>query len=193
MEECQYLSNLVNRLLILAEGDVGRIGGKLRTTQLDRIVRESLDMFEAVAELHGVRLESKPLPPAAWVPGDDDHLRQLVRNLLDNAIKFTPHGGAVRTGLTIDHGRQKVVLTVQDEGVGIPPEDLPHIFERFFRGDRSRQRQPGRQSSGLGLSICQTIVQALGGEISAESTVGRGSVFTVTLPLASRTIRNRRG
>lgn len=184
MEECQYLSNLVNRLLILAEGDVGRIDGALRTARLDRIVRESLDMFEAVAELQGVRLQSSALPEAL-VPGDDDHLRQLVRNLLDNAVKFTPPGGAVNIELTIDHAKRHGVLTVQDDGAGIAPEDLPHIFERFFRGDRSRQRQPGRQSSGLGLSICQTVVEALGGTISVDSKVGHGSTFTVTLPLAS--------
>jgi len=185
MEECQNLSNLVNRLLILAEGDVGRIDGRLRAARLDHVVRESLDMFDAVAELQGVRLQAASLPEAAVVPGDDDHLRQLVRNLLDNAIKFTPSGGAVQVELKIDHPRRQVVLTVQDEGVGIPPEDLPHIFERFFRGDRSRQRQPGRHSSGLGLSICQTIVQALGGEISAVSNLGKGTTFTVTLPLAA--------
>jgi signal transduction histidine kinase len=187
MEECQSLANLVNRLLILAEGDAGRIDGRRSTTRLDRVVRESLDMFEAVAELQGVRLEASVLPPAP-VPGDDDHHRQLVRNLLDNAIKFSPGGGAVHIGLTVEPARQAVVLTVRDTGIGIPPQDLPHVFERFFRGDRSRQRHKGRQSSGLGLSICQTIVQALGGEIRATSNVGKGSAFTVTLPLAAEEV-----
>ncbi|MCI0683771.1 MAG: HAMP domain-containing histidine kinase [Gemmataceae bacterium] len=182
MEECQYLSNLVNRLLILAEGDVGRIDGRRSTTRLDDIVRESLDMFEAVADLQGVRLEASDLP-AASVPGDEDYHRQLVRNLLDNAIKFTPPGGAVHLGLAVEPAKQTVALTVADEGVGIPPHDLPHVFERFFRGDRSRQRHQGRQSSGLGLSICQAIVRALGGDIAAASTLGQGSTFTVTLPL----------
>src|SRR5262249_46171820 len=153
MEECQYLSNLVNRLLILAEGDAGRLGTRHQTARLDNIVRESLDMFEAVADLHGIRLEAATLP-AVLVPGDEVHLRQVVRNLLDNAINFSSPGSAVHVALLVDQQKRQVVMTVRDHGAGIPPEDLPHIFERFFRGDKARQRGPGR-SSGLGLSICE--------------------------------------
>ncbi len=184
MEECQYLSNLVNRLLILAEGDAGRLGARRQTARLDKIVHESLDMFGAVAELHEVRLQAGALPEAL-VPGDEFHLRQVVRNLLDNAIKFSPpQGGTVTVLLRTDPARRRAVLTIQDQGAGIAPADLPHIFERFFRGDKARQRHPGRHSSGLGLSICQTIVQALEGAITVGSRVGQGSTFTVVLPLA---------
>ncbi len=183
MEECQYLSNLVNRLLILAEGDAGRLGARNQTARLDKIVRESLDMFEAVAEAHEVPLQASPLPPAL-VPGDEFHLRQVVRNLLDNAIKFSLPGKRIRVALHVEAPARRAVLTVEDEGIGISAQDLPHIFERFYRGDKARQRLPGRASSGLGLSICQTIVQALEGSIEVASVAGQGSLFKVTLPLA---------
>src|SRR5205807_1875990 len=111
MEECQYLSNLVNRLLILAEGDAGRLGMRNQTARLDKIVRESLDMFEAVAESHDVRLEVSALPAAA-VPGDEFHLRQVVRNLIDNAIKFNSPGGRVAVALRTDAEGRRAVLTV---------------------------------------------------------------------------------
>jgi signal transduction histidine kinase len=183
MEECHYLSNLVNRLLILAEGDAGRLASRDQTTRLDKIVRESLDMFEPVAEARGIGLRAAPLA-ALHVNGDESHLRQVVRNLLDNAIKFSPPGGTVTVELRADADSRQARIIVQDEGMGIPSQDLPHIFERFYRGDKSRQREPGRGGSGLGLSICQTIVQALKGDIAVTSRVGAGSTFTVSLPLA---------
>src|SRR5262245_30498630 len=182
MEECQYLSNLVNRLLILAEGDAGRLGARNQTTRPDKEVSESIDMFEAGADSHNVRLTISGLT-AAVVPGDEFHVRQVVRNLLDNAIKFSPPGSQVDVMLRADAEQKRAVLTVRDQGVGIPAADLPHIFERFFRGDKSRQREPGRASSGLGLSICQSIVQSLEGGITVASQVGAGSTFTLTLPL----------
>jgi signal transduction histidine kinase len=186
MEECQYLSNLVNRLLILAEGDAGRLGARRQSARLDSIVRESLDMFEAVADLHGVRLEAGGLP-AVLVVGEEVHLRQVVRNILDNAINFSPPGGSVYVALQIDQDKRQSVLTVRDHGIGISAEDLPHIFERFYRGDKARQRGPGR-SSGLGLSICESIVQSLGGTITATSQPGQGSLFTVVLPISAEKI-----
>lgn len=184
MGECQFLSDLVNRLLILAEADAGRLAVRDQAARLDKIILESLDMFEPVADLNNVSLEHPELP-AAFVPGDEFHLRQLVRNLLDNAIKFSPRGGRVTVALAVVESTRRAVLTVCDQGAGIPPDDVPHVFDRFFRGDKARQRQPGQHSSGLGLSICQTIVRALGGEISVASTVGTGSTFTVVVPLAA--------
>ena len=187
MEECQYLANLVNRLLILAESDAGRLGGRHQTTRLDKIVRESLDMFEAVADTRQVRLQADALAVAV-VPGDEFHLRQVVRNLLDNAIKFSGAGGQVNVALRTDSARGHATLIVQDQGDGIAAHDLPHIFERFFRGDKSRQREPGRGGSGLGLSMCQSIVQALEGSIQVASAPGQGSTFTVTLPLIAEPV-----
>jgi signal transduction histidine kinase len=185
-EECDGLGGLVNQLLLLAEGDSGllRPAGRVR---LDKVVARAVDMFRGSAEQGGIRLEAPALPPAE-VAGDERHLRQVVNNLLDNAVKFTPPGGrvSVELGLSPPAGRRPVeaVLWVADTGEGIPPEHLPHVFERFYRADRARARDRPGAGNGLGLSICQTIVTAYGGRIDAASRPGRGTVMTVVLPLA---------
>ena len=109
---------------------------------------------------------------------DEDLLLQLLLNLLDNAIKYTPSGGRVTAGWSTN-GAQ-VELWVRDTGVGIAPEHLPHIFDRFYRADKARSRAEG--GVGLGLSICRWIAEAHGGSISVESEPGQGSTFTVRLP-----------
>jgi two-component system, OmpR family, heavy metal sensor histidine kinase CusS len=182
MEEIGRLAGLVNRLLILAEGDAGRLAGKDQFTRLDKIVRESVDMFDAVAEMKGVRLTLGDIAPAI-VCGDETYLRQVVRNLIDNAIKYNANPGAVNVHLRVESAKKQVLLIVSDSGIGIPAEVLPRIFERFYRADKSRTRENERAGYGLGLSICQTIVKALNGEITVMSEPGRGSTFVVRLPL----------
>jgi signal transduction histidine kinase len=114
--------------------------------------------------------------------GDAGRLRQIVNNLIDNGLKFTPTGGRISVSLRHDAAREQAVLVVSDSGMGIAPEDLPHVFERFYRGDKSRQRDAGVSGSGLGLSICHSIVAAHGGTIHVESTPGAGSSFEVRFP-----------
>jgi len=109
---------------------------------------------------------------------DSNRLWQVVNNLLDNAVKFTPAGG--RITLDVEREGGAAVLRVRDTGFGIAPEDLPHVFERFYQADKARQR--GRGGSGLGLSISQAIVEAHGGQITAESKPGAGTTFSVRLP-----------
>jgi heavy metal sensor kinase len=184
IEEIGRLAGLVNRLLILAEADAGRLTGKNQCTRLDKIVLESVDMFEAVAESTGVRLTIGDIAPAV-VPGDETCLRQVVRNLIDNAIKYNRAAGEVVVRLRADPGKSKVTLIVSDTGVGIDGDVLPRVFERFYRADKARSRESERQGYGLGLSICQTIIQALHGEISIETHVGQGSTFTIVLPLVA--------
>jgi signal transduction histidine kinase len=112
------------------------------------------------------------------------HLRQVVSNLLDNAIKYMPHGGQVRVRLeTVSDGR-RARFSVADAGPGIEAADLPFIFDRFFRSDRARSRDETR-GAGLGLSICKTVVDSHGGTIRCESQVGRGTTMIVELPLAT--------
>jgi signal transduction histidine kinase len=116
------------------------------------------------------------------VCGDRDRLRQVVLNLMANAIKYTKPGGTVTASLSKDENG--AVLSVRDTGLGIPADDLPHVFERFYRGDKSRSRSKDGAGFGLGLSIAYWIVRNHGGEIEVKSKVNRGSTFTVRLPLA---------
>jgi two-component system phosphate regulon sensor histidine kinase PhoR len=150
---------------------------------LDKIVRESVDMFDAVAEMQGVRLSIGELAPAL-VPGEETHLRQVVRNLIDNAIKYNRKPGQVTVHLRAEPAKKEVLLIVEDTGIGIDPEVLPRIFERFYRADKARTREMDRSGYGLGLSICQSIVHALHGEITVKSEAGKGATFVVRLPSA---------
>jgi signal transduction histidine kinase len=179
--ECGSLELLVNQLLLLAEGDAGQLGLRKAGAPLDVVVRKALEMFEGVAESQGVELKAGPLA-ALRVCGDEYHLRQVVNNLVDNAIKFNRAGGRVLVEVEAD-GAAGARLRVADTGSGIPAEALPRVFERFYRGDKARQREPARRGTGLGLSICQAIVTALGGRIEVQSEPGAGSTFTVHLPL----------
>ena len=120
--------------------------------------------------------------PEAEVLGDHTRLRQLMLNLVTNAIKYTPRRG--RVTIALSRGEEVVSLTVDDTGIGIAAADLPYVFERFWRADRVRSRAAERGGFGLGLAICQWIAQAHGGQLTVQSRLGRGSTFTVTLPLA---------
>jgi two-component system sensor histidine kinase BaeS len=135
-------------------------------------------MFQGVADQRGVSLAIVRADPVA-VRGDPAHVRQVIHNLLDNAIKFTPAGGRVE----VDVGPGPpgwAEFHVRDTGIGIAAADLPHVFDRFFRADRSRCREA--RGTGLGLSICQTIVTAYGGRLAVDSTLGKGTTVTVELP-----------
>ena len=189
VEEISRLAGLVNRLLILAEGDAGRIAGNDQFTRLDKVIRESIDMFEAVAESKSVRLIVGDLP-AVLVPGDETHLRQVVRNLIDNAIKYNRNPGEVTVRLRSDASRKRAILTIEDTGIGIDRQVLPRIFERFYRADKARSREIEHAGYGLGLSICQSVIQALQGEITVDSEPGRGTTFTVSLPLIDENARS---
>jgi signal transduction histidine kinase len=122
-----------------------------------------------------------------YVLGDSDRLKQLLLNLVDNAIKYTPAGGEVLMSLSKKDGN--ALVEIRDNGVGIPAEDLPRIFDRFYRVDKARTRYPG--GSGLGLSIARWIAVAHGGNIYVESTVGEGSTFSVSLPILADRERYR--
>jgi heavy metal sensor kinase len=180
-EEATALSGLVNQLLLLAEGDADRLKPGRATVPLDALAARAVDMFQGVAEQNGVGLALTAAPVA--VRGDAAHVRQVIHNLVDNAIQFTPAGG--RVDVEVGPGAAgRAVLTVRDTGVGIAPADLPHIFDRFFRADRARSRGGGPRGTGLGLSICQTVVTAYGGRLAVDSAPGRGTTVTIDLPRA---------
>lgn len=182
MEECDDVNVLVNQLLLLAESAAGEISLGEKWVSFDRVVRKSLSMFEGVAEAKEVAIKIGAME-AAHVRGDEYYLMQIANNLIDNAIKFTPPGGTVSVDLNADAKKGVAILRVADTGVGIATEDLPRIFERFYRADKSRQREERSRGTGLGLSICAMIVEMLQGTIQVRSAVGKGSEFVVALPV----------
>jgi heavy metal sensor kinase len=188
VDECSRLGMLVNQLLLLAESDAGCLRIERQAVRLDHLVATSLDMFRGAAEERGIELASVFSGPVS-VLGEAGRLRQVINNLIDNSLKFTPSGGRVlieleRDGAPAGKAGDWVALRVTDTGNGINPDDLPHIFDRFYRGDKSRHRDESTCGNGLGLSICQSIVAAHGGEIKVESTVGEGTRFITYLPAA---------
>jgi heavy metal sensor kinase len=177
LEETKRLGDLVDQLLTLSRHDAGLLSEMQDDVQLDALVRDVCDRFETVAIEKGVNLQVSFEQPCI-VHGDDIALSQLFFNLLDNALKYTPPGGHIH--LTEEFAGDKVRITLEDTGIGIPPEHLPHIFERFYRIDYSRNREVG--GGGVGLAICKSIVEEHQGEISVTSEPDRGTQFTVLLP-----------
>lgn len=180
-DECQQLAVLTSQLLLLAESDAGLLEHHRQPVALDAVVQSAVDMFTGVAEAKGLLLtfHSEPVAP---VLAETTRLRQVVINLLDNAIKFTMPGGNVDVQLRPHSGGKHVLLTVTDTGIGIPPADLPYVFDRFYQVERSRHHETVMHGSGLGLSICRAIVTAFGGSIDISSQPGSGTSVTVTLP-----------
>jgi two-component system OmpR family sensor kinase len=179
--EVDRLARLVGDLLLLAQAESGKIPLDMKSVALDTVV---LEVFQQLRVLAGERLQVKLVEiDQVSVIGDRDRLKQVLLNLGGNAIKFTPNGGQVIFGLYKSDDQARVI--VSDTGPGIKPEDLPHIFERFYRGEKSRTR-PRSDSSGfgLGLSIAYWIARNHGGRIEVDSKPNQGTTFAVWLPLA---------
>lgn len=181
MEEGESLEMLVNQLLLMSEAAARPHVGEPVEVDLSEVACKSADMFSGVAEANEVTLRME-VPHGISVLGNKAHLRQLLNNLLDNAIKYSPPRSEVVLEVAIDSAERAVLLRVADAGPGIPEHDIPQLFDRFFRVDRSRSRD-GKKGTGLGLSICKTIVQAHGGTIVCHSIEGKGTTMTVQLPL----------
>lgn len=175
-EEVERMTRLVGDLLLLARADAGGLPLARQPVELDNLffeVYRQISLLEKSVEVSVTDIDQ------ACVIGDADRLKQLLINLVDNAIKYTPTGGTVSLGLTKEDGWARI--SVKDTGIGIPAEDLPYIFDRFYRVDKARSRSQG--GSGLGLSIAKWIAQAHGGSIEVASQVGKGTTFTVSLPV----------
>jgi two-component system phosphate regulon sensor histidine kinase PhoR len=177
--QAERLSRLIDDLLILSDLELGKMPVRVRPVALAPIVREVADLLAEPARRGGVELVID-VDPDVRVQGDPDRLTQVVSNLLDNAIKYTPDGGRVRVVGRHVAGTSSVELAVEDTGAGIPAEDLPRLAERFYRVDKARIRELG--GTGLGLSIVKHIVQAHGGSLRFASRVGVGTTVTVELP-----------
>lgn len=180
IEEGTWLETLVNQLLLLSETEAERLRTMTEPVRLDVVVQKAVDMFRGVAESRNLTLSAKISGPVV-VRGHTTHVRQVVNNLLDNAIKYTPDEGRIQVSLSRDAGSAKAVLAIEDTGIGIAAADLPHVFDRFFRADRSRSRQ-GSQGTGLGLSICRAVVSSHGGTLTCESMPDKGTTMRVQLP-----------
>jgi heavy metal sensor kinase len=179
LEEVVHLGKIVEQLFTLSRLDDGEAQTEWTRFDLTELAQTTVEQMNLLAEDKGISIScdaSQPLP----VKGNHVRLKQVVVNLLDNAIKYTPEKGAIQ--LRVHGVNGHAVLEVKDNGIGIPPDALPHIFERFYRVDKARSADS--ESAGLGLSIVKSICIAHGAEVEAQSTVGSGSCFRVKLPLS---------
>jgi len=188
-KQANTLTRLVKRLLDISRFEAS--GGKLDVRQMDlqRFLRTLESSFSVLASQRDIAFtvdHRQQLPES--VHWDEDRINEVLGNLLSNAFKFTERGGKV--SLTVAPNNGKVVITVADTGAGIPPEQLPHIFDKFFQADN--QAAAATKGTGLGLAIAKEIVEAHGGQIEVDSTVGKGTTFVVTLPTDSSGAKRRR-
>jgi two-component system, OmpR family, sensor kinase len=172
----QRMRRLIESLLELARFDAGQEVLKRMDFDFGKTVSDSVELVQTLAEEKSVKIISEVSP--LEISGDSERLAQVITNLLTNAIQYNRPGGEVRLELNSENGL--AVLEISDTGQGIPPEDLPRVFERFYRADKSRT---GAGNAGLGLSICKAIVEAHGGTIEVASELGVGTTFTVRLPV----------
>ena len=183
-DQTRLLSRLVKDLRELALAEAGQLQLNLQSTDLIKLVEDTAATFEPIAEAEGVTLSVQmpgDLPP---VQADAARIGQVLHNLLDNALRHTPAGGSIALGAGRESDQtSQAWLEVRDTGEGIAPEDLPHVFDRFYRADPTRSRATG--GAGLGLAIVRAIVEAHGGQVSAASdgVPGHGSTITMTLPI----------
>ncbi len=186
-EESDRLSELIGNLLEMSQAEAGMLSVEPEPMELGPVVLQTAAEYQALTRDHEFRTHLRePLPR---VLADRRRARQVLRNLVDNAVKYSPAGGPVT--ISADVAGNSVHVSVTDEGLGIAPEHLEHIFDRFYQVDSASTRKVG--GSGLGLSICKAIVEAHGGHLSVESQPGRGSTFRFTLPLAQKVAREGPG
>jgi heavy metal sensor kinase len=186
LEEVDRLAKIVDALFAISRLDAGEAQQEWARFDLAAVAASTTEQMSLLAEDKGISVACD-VQGHVSVEGDRARIRQVVVNLLDNAIKYTPPGGSIR--LNVRAHDSKAILEVVDTGIGIPAEALPHLFERFFRVDGARSREVG--GAGLGLAIVKSICAAHGGKVEVTSAEGRGSRFTVELPLASPGQRSR--
>jgi signal transduction histidine kinase len=176
VEETDRVLVMLNTLMDISEAESGAMQLRREPVALREVVARALDLYHEVADAKDVTLDAAAADDVV-VMADRTRLEQAAANLIDNAIKYTPAGG--RVDVEVRRSGDRAVLQVRDTGQGIAPNELPRIFDRLFRGDRSR----AERGLGLGLSLVKAIVEAHGGSVEVESEVGRGATFTVSLPL----------
>jgi heavy metal sensor kinase len=180
LHETDKVSQLIENLLALARADSAAAHLQMERTDIGSLLAQACEKSKLLAEEKGVAFSRNGAKAPLWVQANADSIERLFLILLDNAVRYTPGGGSIDVKLATDDGF--AVAEIRDTGIGISAEDMPHIFDRFYRADRARTREPG--GAGLGLAIGQWIAQAHGGEIRVESESARGSTFKVRLPLS---------
>lgn len=179
-DQTRHLISLVNDLHELAQAEARQLPLLLQPTNVSQLVQTSADIIEPVAEIEGITLQVAVPPLPVMVQADKARLTQVLQNLLTNALRHTSEGGMIN--LQVKMVDSEAVVTVQDTGDGIAAEHLPHVFDRFYRADRARDRDSG--GAGLGLAIVRALIEAHGGRVEANSAgIGRGSTFLLHLPL----------
>lgn len=179
LRESEKVSRLIDQLLTLARADSSSTALPITRTNLNETLQKAWEETNVLANAKGLHAEDFMPAAPVWVNGDPASLERLFLILLDNAVKYTAGGGRIELRLSTDDGF--AVAEVRDTGIGIAPEDITHIFDRFYRADRARSRETG--GTGLGLAIGRWIAQAHGGEIRVQSEPSKGSSFQVRLPL----------
>ena len=175
LEESDRVVAMLNTLMDISEAETGTMALRREATDLTDLVRQTVDLYEDLADERGVRIAPRANDEVT-VSVDRNRMRQVLANLLDNALKYTPRGGQVE--IAASRQGSDALLTVVDTGVGIPADELPHIWNRLYRGDKSRSTR----GLGLGLSLVKAIVEAHGGRVDVHSTPGEGTSFELRLP-----------
>lgn len=175
--ETQRLSDLASTFLDLARLESGRVSFKPSSFDMVELIREVINIFQYRFDQMGISVQFKPNLPFPSILADRDKIKQVLINLFSNAIKYNQKGGYIRVLASFDPS--SVFVVIQDSGLGIQPEEVQHLFEKFYRAKPSEEQVPG---TGLGLSICKSIIESHNGKISVESTYGKGSTFCFQLP-----------
>lgn len=181
-QNAERLRRLTDDLLTLSRIELRQHQFQFAHYKIRPLLEEQMDAMRPMAGKKSISLTLDPVPDGLTAYCDSEAVHQIVTNLLDNALKYTPEGGSVTLGAK-PSADQRVAVYVRDTGIGIPQEDIPRLFERFYRVDKARSREMG--GTGLGLSIVKHLVKAHGGEVAVETAVERGSTFTFTLPSQS--------
>ncbi|MBY3621298.1 two-component sensor histidine kinase [Paenibacillus sp. VTT E-133280] len=175
------LQRLVQDLFELANMEQGSFKLVIDRTSVDKVMQNALELMSDSIQQHGIELDYQPSSSPVYVKGDERRLQQVVINLLENARKYTPSGGRITVSTSTSNGQ--AVIMVKDTGIGIPADELPHIWQRLYRVEKSRSRTTG--GTGLGLAISREIVMLHQGQITVDSTEGSGTTFKVLIPLIS--------
>lgn len=180
LEEIDRISRIVEELFLLSKADLGEARLEMKPLELAPLIADTVSQMELLAKEKELTLQAEELEPLS-ITGDRDRLRELLLNLIENAIRYTPSGGKIT--LSLRQEKKQAAITVSDTGIGIPKKELSKIFDRFYRSDEARALHP--KGSGLGLSICRWIIDAHHGKITVSSESHAGTTFLIRLPLSS--------